>query len=142
MEGAVAAQRLAERADGHVNLVLEPELVHEPRALCDDDAGGMGLVDHHSRAVAPGELDDASERCEIPVHREDGVRDDQGRPPGRPLEAGGQGVEGGMVIDDDGRAAVTRLPSAADRAGPEPREQLGDSPTPDRRGAARRGPTR
>ena len=51
-EGAVGAERLAERADHHVHLALEPELGHEAAAARPDDAGRVRLVDHDAGAVA------------------------------------------------------------------------------------------
>ena len=77
-EGAVGAERLAQRADHHVDLALEPELGDEAAAGGADHPGGVGLVDHDARAVPARELDDAGQRGEVAVHREDGVRDDHG----------------------------------------------------------------
>ena len=75
--GAVGAERLAERPDDHVDLVLEPGSATEPAPAGPDAAGAVGLVDHHARVVALRQLDDLGQRRDVAVHREDAVGHDQ-----------------------------------------------------------------
>ena len=74
---AVGAERLAQRADDHVDLALEPGLGDRAAAARAQRAGAVRLVDHHARVVAAGELDDLGQRRDVAVHREDAVGDDQ-----------------------------------------------------------------
>ena len=77
-ERAVGAERLAQRADDHVDLALEARLGHRAAPAGAERAGAVRLVDHHAHVVAPRELDDLLQRRDVAVHREDAVGDDQG----------------------------------------------------------------
>ena len=73
---AVAAQSLAQRADDHVDLVLEPELGHGAASTRAEHAGGVSLVHEHAQTMALRELDDLGQWRHIAIHREHAVGDD------------------------------------------------------------------
>ncbi len=112
--GAVAAERLAERADDHVDLVGESGRRDRAAPAGSDAAGGVGLVDQQAAAVAAGEVRELRQRGDVAVHREDAVGDDQRgasrRSPQPPLEVLGVGVP----VDEGLRAGQ---PAAVDDAG-------------------------
>ena len=59
-----------------------------PAPVRPDEADRVGVVDHHERAVALGEVADPGEVGDVAVHREDAVgRDHPGVRAGRLLEA-------------------------------------------------------
>ena len=59
-----------------------------PAPVRPDEADGVGVVDHHERAVAVGEVADPGEVGDVAVHREDAVGRDHPRVgAGRLLEA-------------------------------------------------------
>ena len=74
--GAVGAQRLAERADDHVDLVLEARLGDGAAAGRAQAADAVGLVDDEASAVAAGELDELLQRRDVAVGGEDRVGGD------------------------------------------------------------------
>ena len=94
--GAVAAERLAERADDHVDLVGDSGGRDRAAPAGSDAAGGVGLVDEQAAAVAPSEVRELRQWSDVPVHREDAVGDDQRgasrRSSQAPLEMLGVGV--------------------------------------------------
>ena len=87
-ERAVGAERLAERADDDVDLVLEAGLgdgAAAARARGSRSPCASSTTTPH--AVAAGELDDLGERRDVAVHREDRVGDDQRAAARRPRAA-------------------------------------------------------
>ena len=102
--GAVGAQRLAQRADDHGDLALEPGLgtgAASPRA---DRADRVRLVDHHRHVMAVGEADDVLERRDVAVGGEDPVGDDQPGTIAVLLQPPGEMVCVAVLVDERLRA--------------------------------------
>ena len=112
--GAVGAERLAERADDDVDLVLEPGLGDGAAAAGAERAGAVRLVDDHAHVVAPGELDDLRQRRDVAVHREDAVGDDQRAAPLGLAQAPREVVDVAVVVDE---GLGPRQPAAVDDRG-------------------------
>ena len=111
--GAVAAERLAERADDHVHLAGEPGLGDRAAPARPERAGGVRLVDHQAAAVAARQLEQLGDRGDVAVHREDRVGDDQRRAIARLAQPPGQVLEVGVAVDEPLGA---RDPAAVDDA--------------------------
>ena len=110
-EGAVGAERLAQRPDDHVDLILEPGLGEGAAAAGAERARAVGVVDDRAQAVALGELDDLGQRGDVAVHREHAVGDDQGAPALGLADAPPEVLHVAVVIDEHLRA---REPAAVD----------------------------
>ena len=110
-ERAVGAERLAERADDHVDLALEPGLGDGAAAARPERAGAVRVVDHHAHVVAPRELDDLLERRDVAVHREHAVGHDQRPAVVRVAQAPGQVVDVAVAVDE---RLGAREPAAVD----------------------------
>jgi hypothetical protein len=113
-ERAVGAERLPERADDHVDLVLEARLGDSAAPAGTDGSGPVSLVDHHAQPVARRKLDDPLERRHVAVHREHAVGDDQRPTALRLLDAPLEMVEIAVVVDEHVGA---REPAAVDDRG-------------------------
>ena len=112
--GAVAAERLAERADDHVDLAGEPGGGDRPASAGPERAGAVRLVDHQQAVVAAGELDELAQRRDVAVHREDAVGDDQPRVGAGLAQAPLEVLDVAVAVDEGPRAGE---PAAVDDAG-------------------------
>src|SRR5580658_6076844 len=81
---AGAADVSAERADGfgecadlNVHAAMHFEMIYRATTISTEDAGGMGIVDHHDRSILPREFTQRRERADIAVHGEYAVGDQQ-----------------------------------------------------------------
>ena len=72
-----AAQRLAERARQHVHLAEHAEVLDDTAAGLADHADAVRVVHEHDRVVRARQLEDVRQLGEVPLHREDAVREDQ-----------------------------------------------------------------
>ena len=102
--GPVGAERLAEGADDHVDLVLQPRLGHRAAPVRPDRAGAVRLVDHHARVVALRQLDDALQRRDVAIHGEDAIGHDQRPAALRLAQAPLEVVRVAVVVDERLRA--------------------------------------
>ena len=91
-----------------------PSAATSPAAAGADDAGGVGFVDDHSRAVGSREVDDVAQGCEVAVHGEHRVGDDHRAASVGSLQSGSQRVQIAMLIDD---GLGAREPAAVDDRG-------------------------
>ena len=76
----VAAERadgLRQRADLHVDLAVHVEVIDGAAAVAAEDAGGVGVVDHHDGAVLFAERGELVDGADVAVHGEDAVGDDE-----------------------------------------------------------------
>src|SRR5439155_15043101 len=98
--GAVAPQRLPERADDYVHLAGQSGLGDGPTPARAQRARRVRLVDHQAAAVAAREVEQLGDRGDVAIHREDGVRDDQGALAARLAQPPGQVLEIGVTVDE------------------------------------------
>ena len=101
-------------------MILHPGLGHGAATARAQRTGGMGLVDHHAGVVGLGELDDLQQRGDVAVHREHAVGDDQRAPAARLLEAPGQMLHVGVVVDEGlgpGEPAAVHQRGVVERVG-------------------------
>jgi hypothetical protein len=81
--GHVAAEHadgLGERADLDRHPAVQPVVVDRPAAAPAEHARRVSVVDHDGRAVFLRRIDDAGQRRDVTVHREDAVGDDEDEP--------------------------------------------------------------
>ncbi len=80
------ADGLRQRPDLDRDATVEIEMVDAASTRATEDAGRVGVVDHHCGTELLGRLDDAGQRRDVAVHREDAVGhdEDQSIRPGRP----------------------------------------------------------
>ena len=74
----VAAERadgLRERADLNIHAAVQIEVIHRAAAVAAQDAGRMGVVDHHDAAVLLGEFGKLRQRADVAVHGKHAVGD-------------------------------------------------------------------
>ena len=81
---AGAADVSAERADGFrkssdldIHASVDVEMIDGAAAVAAENAGGVGVVDHHDGAVFFCEVAQARERADVAVHGEDAIGDEQ-----------------------------------------------------------------
>jgi len=56
---------------------VNSEVIDGAAALAAQDAGGVGVIDHHDGSVFFGGIAEAGQRANVAVHGEDAVRDQQ-----------------------------------------------------------------
>ena len=71
------AERLAQRADLHVEHAVQPEVVHDAAPAAAQHAFAVRVVHHRQHAVAVGHLGQLVQRRDVAVHAEDAVGDQQ-----------------------------------------------------------------
>src|SRR6202453_1130308 len=74
----VAANRtdcLAESADLNIDASMAVEMIHGTASVFSQDAGRVGVIDHHDAVIFFSEIAKGRQIRNIPVHREDAVRD-------------------------------------------------------------------
>ncbi len=75
-EAAHAREGLAERPDDYVYVILEAEMVRDPRAPRAEDADAVGVVDEYAGPVLLRQLDDGGQIANVALHAEDAVHGD------------------------------------------------------------------
>ena len=99
--GAVAAERLAERADDHVHLAAEPGLGDRAAAARAQGADRVRLVDHRAGSgVARASSTSSTSGATSPSIEKTRVGDDQRGPAAGPLEAPGEVLEVAVAVDE------------------------------------------
>ena len=99
----VSAQRsdgFRERADLDSNPAVQAEMVDGAAAVLAEDARGVGVVDHDRGAEFFGRLDDAGQRRDVTVHREDAVGHNQAAAPRGLAEPPFEMVGVQVVVDE------------------------------------------
>jgi len=71
------ADGFAERADLNVNAAVAAEVIDGAAAAAAEDAGGMGVINHHDAIVFFGEVAEFRERSDIAIHGEDAIGDEE-----------------------------------------------------------------
>ena len=74
---AECADGFRERADLDVDLSVAVEVIDGAAAVAAEDAGGVGVVDHHDGAVFFGEVGELVDGADVAVHGEDAVGDEE-----------------------------------------------------------------
>lgn len=76
----VAAERadgLGEGSDLNVDAAVAVEVIDGAAAVASEDAGGVGVVDHHDGSVFFGQVGELVDGADVAVHGEDAVGDDE-----------------------------------------------------------------
>ena len=113
-ERAVGAERLTERADDHVHLILEAAFGQRAASARSHRPEAVRLVHQHPHAVALRELDDLLERRHVAVEREHRVGGDQRRARVRLREPPGEVLGVAVVVHE---YLGPREPAAVDQRG-------------------------
>src|SRR5260370_21883165 len=71
------ANRLGESAYLDVHAAMHVEMVHGAASVAAEYAGGVGVVNHHDRAILVGEIAKCGQRANVSVHGENAVGDDE-----------------------------------------------------------------
>ena len=71
------AHRLGQGSHLNVHAPMQAKMIHRPAAVAAKDAGRVGVVDHHDRAVPFGNFHQSGQRSDIAVHGEHAVGDQQ-----------------------------------------------------------------
>src|SRR5690348_17686368 len=74
---ADGADGFAERADLDVDASVAVEMVNGAASVASENAGGMGVVDHHDAIVFFGEVAKLRERSDVAFHGKNAVGDEQ-----------------------------------------------------------------